>query len=168
MIWFVLFFLFIITLRTSNQCQIFISVYLDYWSLAYHWFLYVPPPPFSFWNITVLWSNTTQIVITHICVIFSRRTMSLSICSMVQLYIGLQYRREWKYSTNINCHCQSKTEQSKGCNYYLPDLKSDCNNGGKLLYCTGSHLKIQRVPNYMCMHLNFHSFHIFFYFIFSL
>jgi uncharacterized membrane protein len=55
---------------------------------------------FSFWNITVLWSNTTQIVITHICVIFSRRTMSLSICSMVQLYIGVQYSREWKYSTN--------------------------------------------------------------------
>ena len=44
------------------QCHIFISVYLD-WSLAYQWFLYVPP--FSFWNITVLWSNTTQIVITH-------------------------------------------------------------------------------------------------------
>ena len=116
----------------------------------------------------VIQFNTTQIVITNICVIFSRRTTSLSICSMVQLYIGLQYRREWKYSTNVNCHCQSKTEESKGCNYYLPDLKSDCNNGGKLLYCTGSHLKIQRVPNYMCMHLNFHSFHIFFYFIFSL
>jgi hypothetical protein len=41
--------------------------------------------PFSFWNITVLWSNTTQIVITHICVIFSRSTMS--IYSMVQIYI---------------------------------------------------------------------------------
>jgi hypothetical protein len=43
--------------------------------------------------------------------------------------------REWKYSTNVywHCHCQSKTEESKGCNYYLPDLKSDCNNGGKLL-----------------------------------
>jgi hypothetical protein len=27
----------------------------------------------------------------------------------------------------------SETEESKGCNYYLPDLKSDCNNGGKLL-----------------------------------
>jgi hypothetical protein len=38
------------------------------------------------------------------CVIFSRRTMSLSICSMVQLYIGVQYSREWKYSTNVNCH----------------------------------------------------------------
>ena len=81
------FFLFITTLRTSIQCHIFISVYLDYWSLAYQLFLYVPPPPFSFWNITELWSNTTQIVITHICVIFSWRTMSLSICSMVQLYI---------------------------------------------------------------------------------
>jgi hypothetical protein len=143
--WFVLgFFLFITTLRTSIQCHIFISVYLDYWSLAYQWYLYVPPPPFpfeillpvitlaskqvfralllelvdtsdiylstlvfytrhrvnitiyrtvctstpfSFWNITVLWSNTKQIVINHICVIFSRRTMSLSIGSMVQLYI---------------------------------------------------------------------------------
>ena len=28
---------------------------------------------------------------------------------------------------------ESKTEESKGYNYYLPDLKSDCNNGGKLL-----------------------------------
>jgi hypothetical protein len=79
--------------------------------------------------ITVLWSNTTQIVINYICVIFSRRRMSLSICTMVQLYIT----RQWKYSTNVNCHCQSKTEESKGCNYYFPDLKSDCNNGGKLL-----------------------------------
>jgi hypothetical protein len=25
------------------------------------------------------------------------------------------------------------TEESKGCNYYLPDLKSDCNNGVKRL-----------------------------------
>ena len=71
--------------------------------------------PFSFWNVTVLWSNTTQIVITHIYVNFSRRTFSLSICSMVQLYIAVQYSREWKYSTNVNCHCQSKTEESKGC-----------------------------------------------------
>jgi hypothetical protein len=46
-------------------------------------------------------------VITHICVIFSRRTMSLSICLMVQLYIAC----EWKYSTTVNCHCQSKTEK---------------------------------------------------------
>ena len=92
-------------------------------------FLYVPPSFFSFRNITVLWFNTTQVVINLICVIFSRRMMSLSICSMVQLYIA----REWKYSTNVNCHCQSKTEESKGCNYYLSDLKSDCNNGGKLL-----------------------------------
>jgi hypothetical protein len=28
-------------------------------------FWYVPPLPPLFWNITVLWSNTTQIVITH-------------------------------------------------------------------------------------------------------
>jgi hypothetical protein len=116
-------------LRTSIQCHIFISVYHDYLSLAYQWFLYDPPLfPFEI-NITVLWSNTTQIVITHICVIFSRRMMSLSICSMVQLYIA----SEWKYSTNVNCHCQSKTEESKGCNYHLPDLNSDCNNGVKLL-----------------------------------
>jgi hypothetical protein len=26
-----------------------------------------------------------------------------------------------------------KTEASKGCNYYLSDLKSECNNGTKLL-----------------------------------
>ena len=52
---------------------------------------------FSFWNITVLWSNTTQFVKTHICVIFSRRNMSLSISSTVQLHIV----RYWKYSTNL-------------------------------------------------------------------
>ena len=125
------FFLFITTLRTSIQGHIFISVYLDYLSLAYQWIFYTAPSLFPFEiNTAVLWSNTTQIVITHICVIFSRRTMTLSICSMVQLYIA----REWKYSTNVNCQCQSKTEESKGCNYYLPDLKSDCNNGVKLLY----------------------------------
>jgi hypothetical protein len=56
-----------------------ISVYLDYWSLAYQWFfLYVPPLPLSFWNITVLWSS--QIVITPICVIFSRR---LHCCNLI-------------------------------------------------------------------------------------
>jgi hypothetical protein len=68
-------------------------------------YMYIAPPPsFSFWNITgLLWSNTTHIIITDICVIFRRRTMSLSICSMVQLYI-VQYSREWKYSTNVNCH----------------------------------------------------------------
>jgi hypothetical protein len=57
-------FLFITTLRTSIQCHIFISVYFDYWSLAYQWFLYVPPPPFSFWNITVteikMWQPRTN------------------------------------------------------------------------------------------------------------
>jgi hypothetical protein len=93
-------------------------------------FICTPLLFFSFWKITVLWFITTQIVLNHICVIFSRRMMSLSICSMVQLYIT----KEWKYSTNVNCQCQSKTEESKGCKYYLPDLKSDCNNGGKLLY----------------------------------
>ena len=35
-------------------------------------------PPF--WNITVFWFNTTQIVISHICVVFSRREVSMPIC----------------------------------------------------------------------------------------
>ena len=48
-------------------------------------FICTLPSPFSFWNSTVLWFNTTQIVITHICVIFSRRKMSMPICSTVQL-----------------------------------------------------------------------------------
>jgi hypothetical protein len=61
-------------------------------------------------NITVLWSNTTQIVITHICVIFSRRMMSLSICTMVQLYIA----SEWKYSVLIsNIFIYAKIGNSK-------------------------------------------------------
>ena len=46
---------------------------------------YMYPPPF--WNNIVLWFNTTQIVISHICVVFSRREMSIPICTTVQLYI---------------------------------------------------------------------------------
>ena len=61
----------------------------------------------------MLWSNTTQIVIIHICVIFSKRTISLS----VSIYSMVQLSCEWKYSTTVNCHCHSKTEESKGCNY---------------------------------------------------
>jgi hypothetical protein len=30
-------------------------------------------------------------------------------------------------------NCQSKTEESKGCNYHLLDLKSDCKNGIKTI-----------------------------------
>ena len=54
-------------------------------------FFLCTPSSFSPFEIlcTVLWSNTTQIVITRICVIFSRRTMSLPICSMVQLYTNV-------------------------------------------------------------------------------
>ena len=61
----------------------FIHIYLkDIYSMSHFYFCLpwlescIPvificsvPPLFSFWNITVLWSNTTQIVITHICVI---------------------------------------------------------------------------------------------------
>jgi hypothetical protein len=70
------------------------------------------PPLFLLkYYCVVIQFNTTQIVITQICVIFSKRTMYLSICSMVKLYIA----RKWKYSTNVNCHChcQSKTEENK-------------------------------------------------------
>ena len=45
--------------------------------LAYLWFIIRTPP---FWNITVFWFNTTQIVISHICVVFSRREVSMPIC----------------------------------------------------------------------------------------
>ena len=51
--------------------------------ICYMYRLLSPP----FWNITVLWFNTTQIVISHICVVFSRREMSIPICTTVQLYI---------------------------------------------------------------------------------
>ena len=53
----VYFFLFITTLRTSTliirtsiQCHIFISVYLDYWEscIPVIFFYMYPPPPFSF------------------------------------------------------------------------------------------------------------------------
>jgi hypothetical protein len=95
--------------------------------IAYQWFFHMyPPPPFSFWNITVLWSNNTQIVSCN------RITMSLSICSMVQRYIA----REWKYNTNqgykLYLHKRKLPLSVKNWRKYRPDLKSDCNNGGKL------------------------------------
>ena len=74
----------------------------------------------------MLWINT-QIVMSYLC---SRINMSLPICSTVQLYIS----RECKYNTNpLYWHWQSKTESNKGWNYYLSNLKSECNNGMKLL-----------------------------------
>jgi hypothetical protein len=33
----------------------------------------------------------------------------------------------------IDTVTESKTEESKGCNYYLSEVKSDCNKGKKLL-----------------------------------
>ena len=43
----------------------------------------------------MLWSNTTTIVITYICVVFSRKK-NLPVCPMVQLlsrfFVGIQYR----------------------------------------------------------------------------
>ena len=77
-------------------------------------YMYPLPCP-SFWNITVLWSSTTQIVITHICVIFSRTNMSLSICPMVQLL----YRF---FVGNENIEQTSKSEASFKINYYFSDL----------------------------------------------
>jgi hypothetical protein len=68
----------LISIRIQNFIWIFISVYMyfDYWSLAYLcFFLQVPSPLFFPFEI-LLWSNTTLMVITHICVIFSRRKMS--------------------------------------------------------------------------------------------
>ena len=56
--------------------------------------LYVPPP---FWNINMLWFDTTPIVISHICVVVSRREMSMPICSTVQLFIA----KEWICCTNV-------------------------------------------------------------------
>jgi hypothetical protein len=44
---------------------------------------YVTPSPF--WSITVLWSNTTKIVITYICVVLKRRKMYLPMFSKIQL-----------------------------------------------------------------------------------
>ena len=41
---------------------------------------------------------------------------------------------ECKYSTNDTDLL--KTEASKGCNYYLSDLKSECNNGIKSTFET--------------------------------
>jgi hypothetical protein len=65
--------------KTFNQIFISVYMYFDYWSLAYLcFFLQVPSPLFFPFEI-LLWSNTTLMVITHICVIFSRRKMSLPI-----------------------------------------------------------------------------------------
>ena len=86
-----------------------------------------PLPPFEI-VITMFLINTTQIVISLIFEVFSRRNMSLPIFSTVQLNITI-----CKYSTNVYWHWQSNIEASKGCKYYLSDLKSECNNGIKLL-----------------------------------
>ena len=58
--------------KTFNQIFISVYMYFDYWSLAY-------PFPFFFPFEILLWSNTTQMVTTHMCVIFSRRKISLPI-----------------------------------------------------------------------------------------
>jgi len=47
----------------------------------------VPPHPFFPFEI-LLWPNTTQMVITHICVIFSRRKMSLPISSVFEIRLS--------------------------------------------------------------------------------
>jgi hypothetical protein len=57
-------------------------------------FLYVPPPPFPFSFeilLCVLSSNTTQIVITHICVIFSKRMMSVNLLNGPSIYRSTDY-----------------------------------------------------------------------------
>ena len=64
---------------------------------------------FFFLNITVLWFNATQIVTSHICVVFSRRERSMPICSTFHLYIAW----EWNCSTNVYWHWQPKTEAGK-------------------------------------------------------
>ena len=96
----VFFILFITTLRASIQCHIFISVYLDYWSLAYQWlFLYVPlpPPPFFFLlkYYCAMIQYHTNCNKSYLCNLQQKNDV-LSICTMVQLYIA----REWKFSTN--------------------------------------------------------------------
>jgi hypothetical protein len=70
--------------------------------------------PFSFWNITVLWSNTTQIVITHICVIFSRRTMSVNLLNGPTIYRStvqyniMIYRTVYLHPDIMLMHIQSE------------------------------------------------------------
>jgi hypothetical protein len=97
------FFLFITTLTLRSSIQIFNVTFLFLSTLTigvlhtsdFYMYSTSTPTPLSFlkyYCVSVLWSNTTQIIITHIGVIFSRRTMSLSICSMVQLNKLIKYR----------------------------------------------------------------------------
>jgi hypothetical protein len=64
-------------------------IFLYYTSLAYLWFFIFTPHPFFFFKYYLLWFNITQIVIIHICVVFSRRETFMPICSTFQL----SYRR---------------------------------------------------------------------------
>ena len=68
-------------------------------------------PKAHLFNVRYLFvsKHHTQIVMSHICVVFNRRKMYLPICSKVQLCIS----REGIYSTNLYWHWQSKTEASK-------------------------------------------------------
>ena len=91
---------------------------------------YMYPPLFSFWNISVVIQYHTNCNNSYLCDLQQKNDVTVNLLNGPTIY---SYSREWKYSTNVNCHCQSKTEERKGCNYYLPYLKSDCNNGGKLL-----------------------------------
>ena len=61
-------------------------LFLYYTSLAYLWFFICTLPPFfSFLKYYLLWFTITQIVIIHICVVFSRREKFMPICSTFQL-----------------------------------------------------------------------------------
>ena len=64
-------------------------LFLYYTSLAYLLFFIFTPLPFFFFKYYLLWFNITQIVIIHICVVFSRRETFMPICSTFQL----SYRR---------------------------------------------------------------------------
>jgi hypothetical protein len=67
-------------LSSTYPCELSVRKFFDF-------FICNPPPPI-FLILLCLDLNITQIVITHMCVVFNRRKMSLPICSKVQLYIA--------------------------------------------------------------------------------
>ena len=94
-------------------------------------YMYSPLPLFLLKYYCAVIQYHTNCNNSYLCDLQQKNDVTVNLLNGPTIY---SYSREWKYSTNVNCHCQSKTEERKGCNYYLPDLKSDCNHGGKYIF----------------------------------
>ena len=76
-------------------------------------FLYVPPPPFFFKYYCAVIQYHTNCNNSYLCNLQQKNDVSANLLNDNGSTI--------QYSTNVNW------DRSKGCNYYLSDVKSDCN-----------------------------------------